>query len=219
MTEINTLIFDLDNTLINRDKPMRQAIAQWLQHHDAPTCTLDEIMAEDNSGYTDRTFFFRWLLQTLGPGNLPYNTPDALQTHLLQQLVTFVEPNPDVNSMLEALQPHYRLVLATNGSSAIQRGKLKQSNLEQYFAPEHLFISGEIKHEKPDPAFFTILIDRLQLNPAEALMTGDDTVKDIKTAHSCGLLTCWVSRGSTAPANLPANIIIPQITALPEWLN
>lgn len=214
----HTLLFDLDNTLINRNRAMKQVMQHWLVHHPDAQSTLDEIMQQDAFGYADRTRFCEWLLDTFGAGTLPYTTPASLLSYIQQQLISNIHPEPEVTALLASLRPAYRMVLASNGSSAVQRGKLKQSGLEQFFAPGDIFISGEMEYEKPAPEFFLTLLSQLSLPPENAMMTGDDYNKDVQAPQQCGLLTCWVSHGRQAPANAQPDITIHHITELKQWL-
>ncbi|MBW8683169.1 HAD family hydrolase [Chitinophaga rhizophila] len=206
MQQYHTLIFDLDNTLIDRDTAMRQAMRQWLQQHPQVTYSLDQVMAYDNAGYTDRAVFCHWLMPGADTTSLLRN----IQRLLLQAL----KPDGEVLTMLEKLKEKHQLVLASNGSSAIQRAKLAACGLTDYFT--HIFISGEIGLAKPAPAFYQHILDVLAVSPAKILMTGDDTANDILPAQQCGLDTCWVSQGRKA-AGITPEIIITHLTELPIW--
>lgn len=214
----DTLLFDLDNTLINRNSAMHKAMQHWLQHHTAPTSSLDAIMEKDSFGYADRIPFCQWLLDTFGAGDLPYNTAPALLAFIQQQLVANIHPEPEVNGLLQRLQQHYRLVLASNGSSRVQRAKLQQSGLNLFFHPSYIFISGEMEDEKPALSFFNTILSQLSLLPGNTLMIGDDYYKDVAAPRQCGLLTCWVSHGRQQPDGAAPDITIPHITELEQWL-
>jgi len=47
-------------------------------------------------------------------------------------------------------------------------------------------ISAEVKHSKPDPEIYRILIDKYDLNPPQCLFI-DDTEINVKTAESLGM--------------------------------
>lgn len=196
------LLFDLDNTLFDRNAAMRYAMQQW----DTPYST-DEIMAYDNNGYTDRMAFCNWLQ----PGHDPLETLRLMQQLMLENIV----PDPAVLSMLEVLKDNYLLGIASNGSGEVQRAKLTACGLTPYFG-KHIFISGETGMAKPAPAFFNNIIHTLNISPAQICMTGDDPVNDIQAAQQCGLTTCWVSHGRTMTGINP-DIVIHHITDLQQW--
>jgi HAD superfamily hydrolase (TIGR01549 family) len=203
MLSCQTLIFDLDNTLFDRNASMRLAMQHWLQQHPEVPHTLDEIMERDGGGYTDRIVFCNWLMGTADAGSLL----KAIQ----QQLLTYLQPDEAILQMLCQLKRHYQLVLASNGGSEVQRAKLAACGLTAYFP--HIFISGEMGKAKPAPAFFHHILDTLALNPADVLMIGDDPVNDIQAAQQCGIKTCWISQGRAIHGINP-EIVIEHITEL-----
>jgi HAD superfamily hydrolase (TIGR01549 family) len=59
-----------------------------------------------------------------------------------------------------------------------------------------LITSEELGAEKPDPAFFTALLEHLELtDPADVLYVGDRVDNDVVAATDAGLRTCWLKRG------------------------
>lgn len=215
---INTLLFDLDNTLIDRNLAMRKAMQYWLQIHPHNNCSLGSIMERDAGGYADRTVFCTWLLDTFGSQTTGIDNAAALLPFIQQIMIKQMTPDEKVLQMLTKLQHQFRLVLASNGGSAVQRTKLRQCRLLTFFQPEHIFISGEMNMAKPDPAFFKTILGKLDIHHSQAMMTGDNIVKDILPAQQCGLTTCWVSLGRTPQVNAAPDLIIHQITELDQWL-
>lgn len=221
-TSVDTLIFDLDNTLIDRNEALRLTVNNWLTEQGiAPSQiapALDDIMRYDDWGYTDRTEFCNWLLQHYRGSKSNGITAPEFQYWLLKNIPFNVAPNPSANEALRIVQSKYRLVLATNGSGVNQRNKLDKAQLLPFFKAEDIFISGELGVDKPDPLFYTKIIERLQLDTNTAMMIGDNPVNDIQSAHSVGLQTCWVSYNRPAPADLNASKVITYITEITQWL-
>lgn len=221
-TLVNTLIFDLDDTLIDRNAAMQLNLQHWLrlQGHDEAliAANIDDIMVHDDWGYNDRIEFAQWLLQQFATGEARKQTPQALLDWMVHNIVQYVTPYPGVTELLGKLKTRYRLVLATNGAGDTQRGKLQQSQLLPFFQPENIFISGEIGVPKPNHGFYKILIERLQLDTTSAIMLGDNPVNDIQSAHECGLLTGWISQNRPMPEALPATVVISSITDLEQWV-
>ena len=83
----------------------------------------------------------------------------------------------------------YRIAIATNGLSTIQRGRL--NGLEKY--ADELFISEEIGHIKPLPAFFEKAFDRCQTDASRCLMIGDSLSSDVAGAVAVGMDSCWLN--------------------------
>ncbi|MBS7563467.1 HAD family hydrolase [Mucilaginibacter sp. Bleaf8] len=93
----------------------------------------------------------------------------ALGKEMLNRPVELLE---DVEQVLQALQPHYRLVVATKGDLLDQERKLKKSGLAHYF--HHI----EIMSEK-DEASYQKLIRHLDIQPQELVMIGNSLKSDI----------------------------------------
>jgi putative hydrolase of the HAD superfamily len=221
-TAINTLIFDLDNTLIDRNAAMRLAVYDllklWGYQEPKLNTALEDIITYDNWGYTDRSLFCDWLLHKYIKGETwKKMTPPALLTALQVMIAQRIQPDPSIQTVLHFLTTQFQLVLASNGGSSIQRAKLRRAGLESFFQPKAIFISGEMKYEKPNPAFFQMIIQQLQLNATSTLVIGDNLVHDIMAPALCGILTCWVSHGRENEAGIRPNKIITNITEISKW--
>jgi putative hydrolase of the HAD superfamily len=218
---IHTLIFDLDNTLIDRNAALRAGLQillkMWGYREPERQTVLDDIMQYDNWGYTNRDEFCSWLLHTYGKGESRRLTPQAFLKVLQVMTVQRIQPDSQVQAALHSLNNQYQLVLATNGGSKIQRAKLRQAELESFFQPEAIFISGEMDCEKPDPLFFQKIIRKLQLDPGSTMVIGDNLIYDIQGAAACGLFTCWMSHGREGLEGIQPNMVITNITEAAEW--
>ncbi len=217
---IHTLIFDLDNTLIDRNGALRlglQGLLKSVYAEPERQTAIEDIMQYDNWGYTGRTEFCSWFLHTYGKGEFGKLTPKAFLKVLQVMIVQRIQPNIEVNTVLHSLNNHYQLVLATNGGSNIQRAKLRQAALESFFQSQAIFISGEMDCEKPDPLFFQKIMQKLQLDPGSTLVIGDSLIHDIQGAAACGLFTCWVSHGREGLEDIQPNMVITNITETVKW--
>ena len=212
-SQVHTLLFDLDNTLINRDQAMYKTMEHWLQLHPGHQCSLEEIMERDANGYSNRTDFCNWLLQVSGAESARQFTADTLLAFIHQQVITHLSPDTAVQQLLASLKKRFRLVLASNGSSRTQRAKLQQTGLNVFFDAKQVFISGEMEHEKPDPLFYTTILHDLAMTPTQAMMIGDHPENDIRAAQQAGLLTCWIAHDRTPSFTVMPNLVINQITA------
>lgn len=99
---------------------------------------------------------------------------------------------PGAEEAVKRLHEKYRLFLVSNGTAAVQHGRLTSAGLYPYF--EQVFISQEIGFNKPDKAFFDRCFDRISgFAPDRALMVGDSLTSDIKGGVNAGLTTVWVN--------------------------
>ncbi len=105
-----------------------------------------------------------------------------------------------------------RLGLLTNGPSDVQRLKLEGSGLTSRF--EAVAVSGEMGVGKPSPAAFDNILQRLEVEPREAVMVGDDWKRDVEGAVFVGLPVVWIASGRPVPAQLPGVTVIDTIEEL-----
>ncbi|WP_343675178.1 HAD family hydrolase [Chitinophaga sp.] len=86
---------------------------------------------------------------------------------------------PGVETVLQALQPHYRLVVATKGDLLDQERKLRLSGIGHYF--HHIEIMSD-KQEND----YAKLIRRLDIQPGEFLMLGNSLKSDVLPVLALG---------------------------------
>lgn len=112
-----------------------------------------------------------------------------------------------------------RLALITNGASDMQRAKINQFNLAQYF--DNILVEGEFECGKPDERVFKHTLERLDVSSADAWMVGDDLEYDISACRGLGIYALWVNaKGDGLPANngVQPDKIIRRISEIPELL-
>lgn len=99
----------------------------------------------------------------------------------------------DVLPALEVLG-HKPMALITNGSSELQRAKIKKLGIEDRF--ESILISGEFGAHKPDRTIFLRACKDLGLAPEEVTYIGDNFRNDVAGSHGAGLHAVWLNRES-----------------------
>lgn len=99
---------------------------------------------------------------------------------------------PGAEEAVKALHKKYRLYLASNGTAAVQQGRLTSAGLYPYF--EQVFISQEIGFNKPSREYFDACFAKIpDFDPARAVMVGDSLTSDILGGKNAGLPTVWVN--------------------------
>jgi putative hydrolase of the HAD superfamily len=91
-----------------------------------------------------------------------------------------------VHEVLSALASRYSLALLTQGDPPIQRGRLSQSGLEDYFDA----ISGV---ERKAASSFRRLLSHFDVPPAASWSIGNSLPSDINPALSVGMNAIWVA--------------------------
>jgi putative hydrolase of the HAD superfamily len=86
---------------------------------------------------------------------------------------------------------NYSLHIITNGFKEVQKVKLKNSKLQNYF--DLIIISEEVGFKKPSPEIFEISIEKAKAKKEECIMIGDDLETDIKGALAANTDAIWVN--------------------------
>jgi len=59
--------------------------------------------------------------------------------------------------------------------------------------------SARVGVEKPDPAIYRLAAERLELQPREVVMVGDNFERDVRASRRAGMHAIWLRRGEAAP--------------------
>jgi HAD superfamily hydrolase (TIGR01493 family) len=176
---VSVVVFDLDNTLIDRDGAVRAWLATLV-----PASQVDDCLVSDAGGYGDRPRFFRRVAAAAGVAEM------RVRTRFRAELPQHVRALSGAHDLLARLEPHHRLAIATNGSGDLQRAKLAAAGFTVTWAL--VAISDEVGAAKPEAAFFRHLLTTLACAPQTALMVGDHPLNDIAGARQAGMRTCWL---------------------------
>ncbi|MDD5489708.1 MAG: HAD family phosphatase [Candidatus Moranbacteria bacterium] len=118
-----------------------------------------------------------------------------LEIHLTKEEIQSIFLNSYVinDRMLELakkMKKKYKLILLTNNYEDLFDFIKENYKLEQYF--DHMFSSSKIKDKKPNKETFKFVIDKLKINPEEAIFV-DDKEKNVIGAQKIGLKTIHFS--------------------------
>lgn len=101
---------------------------------------------------------------------------------------------PEVEAVLTALRDRYRLALITNTQGQERGGRhrlVHYPQLERCF--EVIIVAGEGGiPAKPDPAPFKLCLEKLGIDPHEAIYVGDDWRIDICGSQAVGMHPVWL---------------------------
>jgi putative hydrolase of the HAD superfamily len=198
------VFFDLDDTLIDRASAFERYLADFMGRFPAAfpssrwVADLAELHALDRRGATDRATFCRRVTATFPGVGL---TPEAFWEDMSSRLPLLVRRDDDVCRLVELVTKRQPVAAVSNGSGRVQRAKLKCAALTEQLP--HVFISGEVGAEKPDPRIFQAALAAVDRTPQEVLHVGDDPERDIAAAARLGMATCWISHGRDWPHRLP----------------
>ena len=181
------LVFDLDNTLINRNKAYQKWLASFLKFDNNTSFDWKIILEKDNWGYTPRDFFYKWLIFNFSLDL----TPDLLIIKCANELSFYIDKDTKTMQLLKNLSKNHQLFIATNGGEKNQMNKLKKSGLLEIIDSKNIFISEKMKYKKPDKQFFD-MIEKYISNTQKTVMIGDDPMNDILGAKQNNWETIWL---------------------------
>ena len=98
-----------------------------------------------------------------------------------------IELYPDVIPTFDALAPHFKLGLLSNGNTYPER-----CGLEDRFA--FVVFSQDVQVEKPHPKIFEITAQQAGCELSQMLHVGDSLVNDVAGAQNVGISTVWLNR-------------------------
>jgi epoxide hydrolase-like predicted phosphatase len=94
----------------------------------------------------------------------------------------------DVNwallAFIKGLHPHYKVGLLSNAWDDLRRTMHERWNMAVLF--DDLVISAEVSFAKPDPRIYRLALERLHVQPEEAVFV-DDMLVNVEAARQQGL--------------------------------
>jgi len=214
----DTVIYDLDGTLIDSAKDMQVAVSRVLADHGLPPVTEDDV----------RIFMGQGSKVTMNKAFTKYGKTldDAALSAATAEFVRYYEADPVGHTtafagVAEVVQHFGKLGLrqgvCTNKFERPSRMILGHLKL----MPPITDLAGAdtFPVRKPDPRHILMLLERMGRTPDRAVMVGD-SVHDVEAAHAAGLPAVLVSWGYTdRPASeLGAEAVIERFDALPQAL-
>ena len=203
---IDTLLFDLDHTLLDFSKAERQAVSKTLVQLGV---TPDEQVLTRFSELN----LAQWKL--LEQGIITRSQVKVRRYQLLFDEIHVDRPAEKAAKIYEAflgtghyfmdgaekllqeLSPKYRLYIVTNGTASVQKGRLKSAGLQKYV--KDIFISEEIGFNKPSKEYFDHCFMKIPVFQREsAVIIGDSLTSDIQGGINAGIQTIWFNPSKVA---------------------
>ena len=206
---ITTLLWDLDNTLLDFPSAERQALITTFADFTLGPCSPDLLVRY--SALNAR--WWRWLEEgkvtkaELLPGRFreffaaegiactEYDAFNAAYQHHLGDTIVFLDNGYE---LVKDLHGQVKQYLVTNGSLQAQTRKLKRSGLGELF--DGVFISEVVGAEK-------------------LLLIGDSLTSDMAGGCGAGIPCCWYDpKGLPVPEDLPIRHTIRNLNEIPSIL-
>jgi putative hydrolase of the HAD superfamily len=222
MNNIKAIIFDLDNTILDRTSTFKNFtvsfVEMYFDHLDSTEEILERIILLDQDGYKDKQELFSELL-----GELPWKVKPPVNELLDYYSKEYVKNAVLMDQAREVIQHirkrNYKTGLITNGKTLIQHGKVDQLGIRDDF--DFVIVSEEAGFKKPDPRIFEMAIRKLDLKPDECIYIGDHPSNDIEGAANIGMQTIWMKVNQPWKDNLKSKPLhtIERLSALFELIN
>lgn len=194
MDNITTIIFDLDNTLINRQKAayerMKYFIREIEEFKDLDEMEIESIAQHfvliDENGSCNKTYMFARIKELYG---LKINA-EELGKRWNQDNATITYVYDDALETLTYLKEKgYKLAIITNGDAYLQYQKAVNSGLSHLM--DEIIVAGKYKISKPDKRIYEVALEKLGSKPEECVFVGDTFHTDIIGAYRANIKPIW----------------------------
>lgn len=189
---IKSVIFDLDGTLLDRNKSLVNFINEQYERIIKDFKYVDKLsflkrfIELDNRGYTWKDVVYQKLVKEF---ELPLDWNDLLSDYKVgfsSHAIAF----PNTIELLERLkQKGYMLGMITNGFGDFQARNIQAIGISNYF--DVILISEIEGIRKPNPAIFIRAAEKLQSSPEECVYVGDHPINDVLASRDVGMKGIW----------------------------
>jgi putative hydrolase of the HAD superfamily len=211
LKNVETWIFDLDNTLYPADSDLFPQVSQRMTRWIMDRFDIDEATAVEKRG----AYYKKYGTTLRGLMLHDDVNPDDFLGYVHDIDLTSLGPNPRLGAAIEKL-PGRRLVY-TNGSRTHASRILAKLGIDQHFVEIFDIIAADYV-PKPDPRPYLTLTQRFDIDPTRACMV-EDLAVNLEPAKAMGMTTVWLE-GSTGPdgARPRGPFVDITITHLTDWL-
>ena len=192
---IKAIIFDLDNTLIDRQKAFKEMLERKFHaifdDEELIQKMINDILKWDNNGTVERIDVFKKWAEIY---HITKISPEQLDKEWSNESGSVAFLFDDVRDTLKELKKKYKIAVLTNGNASSQRRKLNTINI--YDLLDYSLVSSEYGVRKPDKKIFEYTAKQLDLKTEECSYVGDNYKIDILGSRNAGMLPVFISRNN-----------------------
>lgn len=189
---IQAVIFDLDGTLLDRDRSLLKFVEEQFERLIRPNVEVDKesyikrFIALDSRGYVWKDKVYQELIREFEL-RLDWNELlDDYKKGFSNHAVSF----PNMIELLDGLKEKgYKLAMITNGFGVFQASNIQALQIAHYF--DEILISEREGLRKPDPAIFLRAAEKLNVATEACVYVGDHPVNDITASKATGMKGIW----------------------------
>jgi len=190
LDEIETWIFDLDNTLYPASCRLFAEIEQRMANF-----IMAELRLDHAAAHALRRHFYTRHGTTLRGLMLEYGLAPTRFLDFVHEIdLAAVQPDPALDQALARL-PGRKLIF-TNSTRRHAERVLARLALGHHFSAIHDIIACDYR-PKPEPAIYAELVERHAIDPRSAVMV-EDMAKNLPPAAALGMTTVWITGGPHA---------------------
>jgi HAD superfamily hydrolase (TIGR01509 family) len=197
--QLKLIIFDLDGTLIDSSKPMRDALNFTVNKFDLPK--FGTVEADALIGTPLSKIFMR----LLGRSERDDVIEDCIKTYrekYLKICCRYSHLYDGVIELMPMLAEKYSIAMATTKLTDVAAMTLEYFELRGYF--DVVYGADKVTNPKPSPEIINKILEDFQVGQADTLMVGD-SLYDLKAGKGAGVFTCIVTYGFDNIENLKKN--------------
>lgn len=198
---IKAVVFDLDNTLMDFMKMKNNSVeaAIYAMIDAGLTISYQEAVQTINSIYKEQGIEYQqvfdlFLQKTLGRVEHKIMAAGIVAYRRAREAALI--PYPHVYSTLMALTKK-GIKMGIVSDAPVKEAWLRLAYLNFHHIFDQVVTFDETGERKPSPAPFRLILKKLDIEPANALMVGDWAERDIVGAKNIGMKTAFARYGDT----------------------
>lgn len=217
MSRIDTVMFDLDQTLLDKDQSLNNFANYQYEEFSLVRFIPDkkdfvEKFSELNNIVMPKEEVYERLVDFF---NIEKSLYDELLADLNDNFHVYSVGFSGLHEMLETLKERgYKLGIITNGRDFYQRNKISALGISDYFSD--IVTSGSVNIKKPDQAIFQIALSKLNSSSERSVFIGDSLKVDVIPAKELGMYTILKSKDNSF--TLP-DAICDNLAEIPNIIN
>ncbi|GLX71536.1 HAD family hydrolase [Paenibacillus glycanilyticus] len=201
MRNLTAVIFDLDQTLLDKDCSLVRFADHQYDSFQLKIFGIDK--AEFIHQFTLMNHVVRPKEEVYKELIELFQIDPSLITGMLEDLnrnfARYAVGYPGLIEMLEELKASsFQLGMITNGRVFYQRNKIQSLGIENFF--DEIIISEAVGLRKPDPAIFQLALTKLGVAASQSVFVGDNLKADIIPAKELGMATIWKQKNTSNEA-------------------
>lgn len=190
---MNAVLFDLDETLLDRTGSLRD-FAMWQSQGmlrntvSNPDQFIQRFIDLDSNGKVWKDEVYSKLIDEFQIKD--WSVSELLQSYELC-FSGFCKPKSGALEAVVALKAKgFKLGLVSNGKSPFQERNFNALGVSSIF--DTVIVSESVGYRKPQNEIFELACKEVGVMPRQAIFVGDNPTSDIDGANNCGIFTIFI---------------------------